>query len=152
MATSRGDSSPQRIVVRASGTKLLAAGVFDPAPVPVDCGWAKYATIFTDYQEGAAGGAPQMIIDVSDGVTFGRAPIEDESTLTVVAGTGDAAGTSGFIDQELWRFRPRASFRTTLRFKLAKGVYAIRPNFAEYPPATIATPGTLGCVVVLSVD
>lgn len=66
MATSRGDSSPQRIVVRPSGTKLLVAGAFDLTPTPVDCGWAKTAWVMVDYDEGAAGGAPQMIVELSD--------------------------------------------------------------------------------------
>jgi len=152
MSTSSGDSSIKRYVQRVSGAKLLVAGAFDPLPMEIACGWARTAWIMIDYQEGAVGGAPQAIIELSDGVGFYRAPIEDESGLTVVAGTGDAAGTAYFVDQEIKRFRPRASFRTALKFALDKSVYAIRPNFAEYPPATIATPGTLGCVVLLSVD
>jgi len=152
MTISRGDSSPQRLVPRVSGTKLLAAGAFDPAPKAIDCAWARVATFFIDYQEGGAGGAPQMIIELSDGVTFGRTPIIDDSVLTLVAGIGDAAGTAAFIDQEILRFRPRAAFSTTFKFRIEKGVFAIRPNFAEYPPGTLATPGTLGCVVLLSVD
>lgn len=85
-------------------------------------------------------------------MNFYRTPIVDTSALTLVAGTGDPAGTAAFIDQDILRFRPRATFRTGFKFALDRGVYAIRPNFAEYPPGTIATPGTLGCVVVLSVD
>lgn len=152
MGIERGDSSIQRIVARPSGTKLLAAGAFDPDPTEIDCGWVKSAAFLVDYAEGGAGGAPQMIIEVSDGVNWFRWSFADDDTPAVIAGTGDATGTAIFVDQELFRFRPRAAFSTMVKVMLDKNFYKIRVNFAEYPPGTLATPGVAGCVVLLSGD
>ncbi len=146
MSLSKANVSPQRIVARATAA-LTAAGALDPSPLRIDCAHVNTASIMVTYAEnvGTPGGSPAMIVEAFDGLLWKRLTIDDVGTLTK-----SPTGTSSVVDEFQKNFYGRAAFSEEYALVIAKRFYAFRVNFFEV--TTPLTPGTLGCIVILSTE
>ncbi len=143
------DSSPQRITIQASAV-LPAAGVFT-TPLRINCAHASVVQVAIAYTEGAVvGGAFAMITEVFDGITWRRATLDNVGSLTVKA-VAPLIGTVSMVDQAIKEWQPNSPVATSFSVVMGKSFFAIRFSFAEYPPATLNTPGTLSAFAVVSV-
>ena len=160
MPLSKSSMGPDRIVIRPSALLPVGAGpavqdaVFGPAVArkPIGCAHADFVRLSVDYTPGAAGGAPALIAEGFDGVTWSRATIDNVGALFVLPPTatpGAQPGTASIVDAYVKWFQPRGAFSESFIVSLGKIYVAVRFDFAEYPVLTQATPGTLGAAVTL---